>query len=75
VNKIDFTKIFDLIDQNKPPEEIKRTLRLPPGCKFKTWYEDRWNQAEGCWEKRRCGETYECDDPINNNTYCTPWSC
>ena len=69
-------KVFEFIDQGQSPEEINRILLLPPGCEFKTWYEGpRWNQIKGCWEKRRCGEFYDCDDPINNNRYCNDWEC
>ena len=75
MNKVDITKIFHLMDQNKPPEEISRTLRLAPGCKSKTWDEREWNQSEGCWMKRRCCKIYGCEDSINNNTSCTPWAC
>ncbi len=65
--------LHKLISENKSPEIIKDTLRLAPGCKFKSWTETRWNYIKSCLETRKCGEIYDCDDPSNNNQYCGPW--
>jgi hypothetical protein len=68
-------KMLELVANNVPKSEIENELRLPPGCQFESWTEDRWNQSQGCWEKRRCGRIYGCDDSQNNNEYCNDWSC
>lgn len=68
-------QMLDMIAENYSPDKIREELKLPPGCKFKSWTEDRWNQIDGCWEKRKCGEIYDCDNPSNNNKYCGPWGC
>ncbi|HQF01574.1 MAG: hypothetical protein GX928_01210 [Ruminococcaceae bacterium] len=71
-NKI--KKMLELVSKNVNKVEIENELRLPPGCQFRSWTEERWNQAKGCWEQRRCGEIYGCADSSNNNQYCTDWS-